>query len=71
MAEKQCFSVWSMQLKQYLQEIGDARLHDVEFINGHVDSAAAAYEDARRQGMDTSQAMEVAHAALMEGLGEN
>ena len=61
------FSAWSMELKQYLQDIGDKRQNDVEFINGRVDSAAEAYEDARHQGMDPNQAMEVAHAALMEG----
>ena len=67
MAGKLYFSKWSMLLKQYLQDIGDERQNDVEFINGRVDIAAAACEDARRQGMTVDQAMEVAHAALMEG----
>lgn len=67
MAKKLYFSAWSMELKQHLQDIGDERQNDVDFINGRVDIAAAAAEDARHQGMDPNQAMEVAHAALMEG----
>lgn len=67
MADKLSFSMWSMQLKQHLQDIGDERQNDVEFINGRVDSAAASFEDARHQGMDPNQALEVAHATLMEG----
>lgn len=67
MPRKIYFSKWSMQLKQYLHDIGDERQNDVEFINDRVDIASAAFEDARHQGMDPNQAMEVAHAALMEG----
>ena len=68
MADRLYFSMWSMQLKQYLQNIGDERQNDVEFINGRVDSAAEAYEDARHQGMDPNQALEVAHTTLMKEL---
>ncbi len=66
-AEKLYFSKWSMQLKQLLQDIGDERQHDVEFINGRVDDASAAFEDARHQGMTVDQAMEVAHEVLIDG----
>lgn len=65
MPRKIYFSRWSMQLKRHLMDINDPRQNDVEFINARTDIAAAAFEDARRGGMDVNQAMEVAHTALM------
>ena len=44
------FSGFAMELKKFLVDNNDERQHDVEFINGRSDAAAAAFEDARHQG---------------------
>lgn len=61
------FSAFAMELKKFLVDNNDERQHDVEFINGRSDAAAAAFEDARHQGHTVDQAMEIAHSVLMEG----
>jgi len=71
MANKIDFSLWSMELLDHLKSINDERQHDAEFINARVDFAAAAFEEARHDGKDPGLAMEVAHAALMEGFQQD
>lgn len=62
------FSKFSLALLQELKKRNDERQHDAEFINGRGDVAAAEFEAARREGCTGDQAMERAHAVLMEGL---
>lgn len=62
------FSLWAMELKQYLRDSGDVRQDDAEFINGRCDQAAAEYETATREGLEVDKAMERAHYVLMNNL---
>ena len=61
------FDYWAMSLKKYLQETGDERQHDAEFINGRSDAASEAFEQSRLAGATVDQATEVAHQVLIEG----
>ena len=63
-------SYYGMYLLNHLQDIGDERQHDVEFIDQRADDAAAAFEQARRNGATVFAAQESAMKVLMEGFDQ-
>lgn len=62
------FSYFSLYLKKYLTDAGDARKDDDEFINARGDMAAGVLEGERRSGSSVEQAQESAMAVLMDGI---
>lgn len=61
------FSYYSLYLKLYLQDEGDERADDENFINERSEAAVADFERSRRYGMSVHDSQEVAMKTLMEG----
>ena len=62
------FSYFSLYLKGHLQDIGDSRADDAEFINEYTERAEVEWEECRRNGLTVDQAQERAMSVLTSGL---
>lgn len=64
-------SYFTLYLKKHLQDIGDSRADDSQFINERGDLASIEFEERRRNGLTVDQAMECAMALLVSELSES
>ena len=62
------FSYYSLFLKKLLQDIGDSRADDVEFISEYAERAEIEFEESRRSGLTVDQAQERAMSVLISGI---
>lgn len=65
------FSYFSLYLKAHLEDIGDARADDADFITEYADRAEIEFEECRRNGLTVDQAQERAMSVLVSGLSED
>lgn len=64
MAKKTDFSYFSLYLKSLLDDIGDGRSDNEEYISEQAAKAEAEYEECRRSGMNESASEERAISVL-------
>lgn len=62
------FSYFSLYLKRHLQDIGDSRADDADFINDYAERAEVEFEECRRDGYTVDQAQERAMSVLTSGV---
>lgn len=62
------FSYFSLYLKRHLQDIGDSRADDADFINESAERAEIEFEESRREGLTVDQAQEKAMSVLVSGV---
>lgn len=62
------FSYFSLYLKGHLQDIGDSRADDADFINESAERAEIEFEESRRDGLTVDQAQEKAMSVLLSGV---
>lgn len=62
------FSYYGLYLQMYLNDIGDSRQDDVDFIDARADAAADEFDSMRRSGATVDQSQECAMHVLTEGL---
>ena len=62
------FSYFSLYLKGHLQDIGDSRADDADFINESAERAEIEFEDSRRSGLTVDQAQERAMSVLISSI---
>jgi len=62
------FSYFSLYLKRHLQDIGDSRADDVEFISEYAERAEIEFEESRRDGNTVFDAQEKAMSVLVSGV---
>ncbi len=66
--EKIEFSYYSLFLKKHLQDIGDSRADDNDFISESAERAEIEFEESRRDGLTVDQAQEKAMSVLVSGV---
>lgn len=62
------FSYYSLFLKKHLQDIGDSRADDAEFISEYAERAEIEFEESRRDGNTVFAAQEKAMSVLVSGV---
>lgn len=65
------FSYFSLYLRGHLQDIGDERSEDADFISEYADRAELEFEECRRNGLTVDQSQERAMSVLVSGLSED
>lgn len=64
------FSYFSLFLKKHLQDIGDSRADDTDFISEYAELAEVEFEECRRSGKTVFEAQEKAMSVLTSGVSE-